>query len=220
MEPPQFADRADAGRRLAACLQAYSGRDCVILALPRGGVPIAHEISKALSLPMDLMLVRKIGAPGDPEVAIGAVADAPTPRVLMNEGLPPRFHASNSYVTQQIELLTKEIARRRRLYTESRPPIPLKGRAVLLVDDGIATGPTILVAVQALALAEPAKTVVAVPVAPAETIEKLRAQVSDVVCLLTPERFRAVGLHYADFHQVSDDEVIDIMRNAASGGFS
>lgn len=218
MERPQFADRADAGRRLAGCLQAYSGRDCVILALPRGGVPVAHEISKALSLPMDLMFVRKIGAPGDTEIAIGAVADSPTPRVLMNEGLPPRFHASNSDISQQIALLTKENARRRRLYNESRLPIPLKGRAVILVDDGIATGATILVAVQALALAEPTTIAVAVPVAPAEAIKKLRAQVSDVVCLLTPEGFRAVGLHYADFHQVSDDEVIDIMRNAASSG--
>src|SRR5688500_18109316 len=97
VEPPQFAGRADAGRRLAARLERYSGRDCVVLALPRGGVPIGHEISKALSLPMDLMFVRKIGAPGDPEVAIGAVADGPAPLVLMNEGLPPRLHASSSY---------------------------------------------------------------------------------------------------------------------------
>jgi len=213
---PEFANRAEAGRRLGARLEDFRDRDCVVLALPRGGVPVAAEIAAALSLPLDLMLVRKIGAPGNPEIAVGAIADGAAPQVLMNEGLPRRLRPSASYVSEQIELLTQEIARRRQLYTADRAPVPIKGKTVILVDDGVATGATIRVGLQALARSGAAEIVIAVPVAPAALVRQLREQAAAVQCLVAPDDFRAVGLHYVDFHQVTDDEVVSLMRKARS----
>lgn len=211
---PEFADRAEAGRRLAARLEDFRDRDCVVLALPRGGVPVAAEIAAALSLPLDLMFVRKIGAPGNPEIAVGAITDGATPQVLMNESLPARLRPSPSYVSEQINLLTLEIARRRQLYTAGRAPVPIKGKTAILVDDGVATGATIRVALQALARSGTAEIVIAVPVAPAVVVMQLREQAGAVLCLLAPERFRAVSLHYAEFQQVTDDEVVGLMQKA------
>lgn len=214
---PRFADRREAGRQLAARLLDHRDSDCVVLALPRGGVPVAFEVARALAAPLDLMFVRKIGAPGNPEVGVGAVTDGAVPQVLLNEDLPKRLRPPEKELTRQIEILRQEIARRRMLYLAGRDPVPVGGRTAILVDDGIATGATMRLAVQALARSEPSAIVVATPVAPPEVIESLRAGTDDIVCLLMPERFRAVGLHYTDFHQLGDDEVIDFMQQATTG---
>lgn len=202
----KFADRAEAGRVLAEKLRHYAGRsDVLVLALPRGGVPVGFEVARALDAPLDIFVVRKLGVPGHEEYAMGALA-AGGVRVL-NGSVIEELHISPSAVDEVIEREERELERRERLYRGERPPAAIQGRTVILVDDGLATGSTMRAAADALRNRKPARLVVAVPVAAASTCEELRAEVDETVCALTPEPFYAVGQWYHDFSQTSDDEV-------------
>jgi putative phosphoribosyl transferase len=207
-DPAVFADRTDAGRQLAGRLGDVRGRDCVVLALPRGGVPVALPVSRVLGAPLDLLFVRKIGAPHHPEFAIGAVVDGADPQVVLNDDLPAPLAAPGGYVDSQVPLLLEQISRRRQAYLGGRAPVPVQGRIVVVVDDGIATGATMLAALRGLARLDPAQVIVAVPVAAAEAVERLHGAADRILCLHMPRPFLAVGLHYADFDQVSDAEVV------------
>jgi putative phosphoribosyl transferase len=207
-----FRDRRDAGRFLARRLKRYAGRsDVVVLALPRGGVPVAYEVAKELRAPLDLFLVRKLGMPGHEEYAMGAIASGGV-RVLndriVNEGIPADVI---DRVTRQ-EL--QELERRERAYRGTRPPPEIRGRTVILVDDGLATGSTMRAAAAALRRLGPKKIVVAVPVAAPETCDELRSEVDEIVCGETPRLFQAVGLWYDDFSQTTDEEVGDLLERA------
>ena len=212
MDRDSFADRADAGRRLADALRPLLLVDPVVLALPRGGVPVAAEVARALGAPLDLLLVRKIGAPGQPELAVAAVADAPEPVLELDDETLAMSGADLRYVQAQVPAQRAEIERRRGLYLQGRAPLPLAGRTAVLVDDGIATGTTVRAALRALRQRRPARLVLAVPVAPPSEVLRLRGQVDELVCLLQPAWFGAVGAFYRDFDQTRDDEVIALMR--------
>jgi len=200
-----FGDRHEAGRRLARCLEEYRGADAVVLGLPRGGVVVGAEIAGALGLPLDVIISRKIGAPGNPEYAIGAVAE--NGEVQLNEAEIAAFGISRRYIHDQVQQELREIERRIQLYRAGRKLLDLEGRTVILVDDGIATGFTVMVAIKAVRAERPRKVVLAVPVAPPESIEELQPQVDQLVCLATPVPFLAVGRFYRRFEQVSDEEV-------------
>jgi len=202
-----FADRAEAGRVLADELKTLSLADPVVIALPRGGVPVAAEIARALGAPLDLLLVRKIGAPGQPELAIAAIVDGDPPDVVRDEELIALTGASDDYVRQCAREEQRENLRRREAYLHGRALLPLQGRTAVLVDDGIATGTTVRAALRALRRRGPKRLVLAVPVAPPETLARLQCEVDELVCPSRPLLFRAVGVHYEDFHQVDDDEV-------------
>ncbi|MES2091899.1 MAG: phosphoribosyltransferase family protein [Pseudomonadota bacterium] len=208
-----FKDRVDAGRRLADALLALDLTDPVVLALPRGGVPVAVEVARALKAPLDLLLVRKIGAPMQPELAVAAVADAPELILEVDAFTLAQCGASMAHVNSKLPQQRKEIERRRRVYLEGRPPVPVEGKTVVLVDDGMATGTTVRAAIRAVLQRKPARLVLAVPVAPAGVAAQMRSEVDDLVCLETPEYFGAVGAHYRDFDQVSDEEVVALMRS-------
>ncbi len=210
-----FANRADAGRRLATALKALELDDPVVLALPRGGVPVACEVARVLHAPLDLLLVRKIGAPWHRELAVAAVAEGDKPLVVTDQRTLGLSGASAQYVQEQAELEMQEIERRRQVYLGGRRRIPLAGRVVVLVDDGIATGTTVRVALKAIRLARPSRLVLAVPVAPPDTLEELKGEVDDLVCLMRPEFFQAVGQFYVDFRQVHDGEVIEALDAAS-----
>src|SRR5438270_10267310 len=203
-----FQDRHEAGRQLAAELTEYAGRDdVVVLALPRGGVPVAFEVAQALGAPLDVFLVRKLGVPGREELAMGAIATGGV-RVLMPDviqalGIPDRVIDAVAAREQQ------ELERRERLYRGDRPPPDVRGRTVFLVDDGLATGSTMRAAAAALRQQRPARIVVAVPVAASSTCDEFRSEVDEIVCAATPEPFYAVGMWYDDFSQTSDEEVHD-----------
>jgi predicted phosphoribosyltransferase len=208
-ETTPYRDRTEAGRVLAGALRGYAGRDdVVVLALPRGGVPVAYEVAMELGAPLDLMLVRKLGFPGREELAIGAVASGGV-RVLNPE--------TAGYLSPEvIERITgrelAELARRQRRYRGDKPLPELGGRTIILIDDGLATGSTMRAAVAALRQLGPESIVVAVPVAPPSTIEELRPVVDDIVCPRTPELFFAIGQWYLDFTQTSDEEVVELLQ--------
>lgn len=206
-----FRDRVDAGRQLARRLEAeYRDSDAVVLAIPRGGVVVGNEVAKALHLQMDLVIPRKIGAPGNPELAIGAVAPG---GAVLNEPLIQELNIPKSYIDQEINRQLAEIDRRRKLYLGDKAPIDLRGKTVIIVDDGLATGYTALAAVHAVKQQQPKKVILAVPVAPTETCENLKKQVDEIVCLETHELFFAVGQFYGVFEQTSDSEVVSILKN-------
>jgi predicted phosphoribosyltransferase len=210
-----FVDRRDAGRRLADKLTAYADRpDLVVLALPRGGVPVAAEVARALGAPLDVFVVRKLGAPGAEELAMGAVASGGV-RVL-NDDVVRGLGIASEVIDAVTAAEQRELVRRERVYRGDRPPPDVKGRTAILVDDGLATGASMLAAIAALRRLEPAHITVAVPTASRDTCEALRAHVDDVVCAITPEPFHAVGLWYEDFSQTSDDEVRGLLRAARS----
>jgi putative phosphoribosyl transferase len=188
----------------------------VVLALPRGGVPVAAEVAAALHAPLDLLLVRKIGAPGQPELAVAAVAEGPHGEVVIEPETLRMSGANLAYVEREAKEELREIARRRTAYLSVRPAVPVEGRTAVLVDDGIATGTTVRAALQALRRRRPARLVLAIPVAPPEVVAALRAEVDDLVCLSQPPFFHAVGVHYDDFHQVADEEVIRILAQPSS----
>jgi putative phosphoribosyl transferase len=217
-EDPLFADRVDAGRRLAEALAGYKDARPVVLALPRGGVPVGYRVAEALDAPLDVLLVRKIGAPGHEELGVGAVVDGTDPQTVWNEDVLQSIGASKEALegTRRREL--REIERRRAAYRGDREPEPVRDRTAIVVDDGIATGGTVRAALAALARGEPATLVLAVPVAPPETIRALKNLADDVVCLATPSTFMAIGAHYRDFAQTSDEEVTELLRKAAGFG--
>jgi len=210
-----LADRAAAGRALAQMLSALQLPNPVVLALPRGGVPVGAEIARALRTPFDLLLVRKIGAPFQPELAVAAVMDGPEPVVVVDEALCFQLDVPRSYIERQTRAELAEIERRRRAYLGERPPVALAGRSAIVVDDGIATGTTMRAAIRGLRRREPARVVLAIPVAPPDAVTLLRGEADDVVCLAQPEVFGAIGVFYADFHQLSDDEVLRAIEAAA-----
>lgn len=207
-----FHDRAEAGRQLAEKLGHLKSERPVVLALPRGGVPVALEIALALDAPLDLMLVRKVGAPHQPELAIGAVVDGHHPERFINRDLVERLALSASYIEEASQRELREIERRRELYARGRSPIEVRGRTTIVVDDGIATGATVRVALRALREAGAARVVLAVPVAPASTADELRSECDEAVFIATPEIFGAVGFYYEDFEQLSDAEVIEMLE--------
>jgi putative phosphoribosyl transferase len=213
--PAVFRDRRDAGRRLAAPLSHYADQgDVLVLALPRGGVPVAFEVARALHAPLDVFMVRKLGVPGYEELAMGAIATGGL-RVL-DEELLRMLEIPRDVVERVTANEMDELERRERQYRGDRPAPDVRGRTVILIDDGLATGSTMRAAIAALKKEGAKRIVVAVPVAPPETCEALRAQVDDVVCAVTPEPFRAVGLWYGDFSQTTDEEVRDLLARAAS----
>lgn len=203
-----FVDRADAGRQLAAALSVQATDDPVVLAVPRGGVAVAVEIARALGAKLDLLFVRKIGAPQNREVAIGAIAGSDAPQLVLNEDLVAACGASQAYIEAEATRQTAEIARQRRRYLAGRQPVDLKMRHVIVVDDGVATGATLAAALKALRRQSVASTTLAIPVAPPEALEALGGAVDRIVCLHTPRDFCAVGLCYREFPQVSDEEVV------------
>jgi putative phosphoribosyl transferase len=210
-----FRDRRDAGRRLARALAGLDLPNPVLLALPRGGVPVAVEAAGLLRAPLDLVLVRKIGAPGHQELAAGAIVDGSRPDLVRNEDVIRSYRIDESYLAAEAERQLAEIERRRRLYLGERPRVPLEGRDAVVVDDGIATGATVRAALQAVRRARPRSLVLAVPVAPPETLAELRPLCDRIVCLESPSDFNAVGQFYANFAQVEDGEVIELLRSAA-----
>jgi putative phosphoribosyl transferase len=211
-----YHDRAEAGRLLASMLEPYRAQTPVIVALPRGGVVVGAEVAESLGAPLDILLVRKIGAPTQPELAIGAVVDLGAlegPTVLLDP-IAQRVGATREYLHDAIQQEIAEIRRRESVYRGDRPPIDLAGRAVILVDDGIATGSTTRAALRAIRQAGPFRLILAVPVAPPQTLARLRQDADEVVCPLSPEEFRAVGEFYEDFTQTSDAEVIELLERA------
>jgi len=210
LKPGLFRDRREAGRLLAAKLTAYANRpDVIVLALPRGGVPVADEVARALGAPLDVFVVRKLGVPGSEELAMGAVATGDV-RVL-NDQLVNRLGIPDHLIDAVAVREGQELARRERLYRGGRPPLDVRDRTVILVDDGLATGATMHAAIAALRQLHPARIVVAVPTASPETCEEMRAEVDDVICAITPEAFQAVGRWYQDFAQTTDEEVQDLL---------
>jgi putative phosphoribosyl transferase len=209
-----FRDRAEAGRQLVPRLMVYADQSPVVLALPRGGVPVAFEVAQALRAPLDLIFVRKIGAPGHAEFGLGAVVDGAHPQVVLNEDALDHVRVPPGYIEEETQRQLKEIERRRKHYLAGRRPVDVQGRVAIVVDDGIATGSTVRAALKSLSRARPVCLVLAVPVAPADTIERLKAEADEVVCLMTPEPFYAVGEHYDDFRQTSDREVTTLLDEA------
>ena len=213
-----FRDRTEAGRELAARLNAYRDDPTgLILALPRGGVSVGYEISLALNLPMDVFITRKLGAPDNPEYAIGAVAE--TGSIHLNQQalrMMGGFSTASPYFTDMVRAQREEIKRRQGLYRHGRPLPDLKDRTVLLVDDGVATGATFLASLEALRNLRVRRLIAALPVGPSETLGEIGRQVDQLIVLAMPEPFYAVGNHYMDFRQVGDDEVVRYLEQAAT----
>lgn len=205
-----FRDRTEAGRMLAKALMRHAGRDdVVVLALPRGGAPVAFEIAKALKAPLDLFLVRKLGVPGREELAMGAVASGGV-RVL-NEDVVRWYQVSQSTIESVTKIERQELERRERVYRGGRPMPELSKKTVILVDDGLATGTSMLAAITALRSYKPAQIIVAVPTGPAEACREFQGEADAVVCATTPEPFWAIGAWYEDFRQVTDEEVQSLL---------
>jgi putative phosphoribosyl transferase len=206
-----FVNRIEAGQKLAKALDSYKNQRAVVLALPRGGVPVAAEVATALDAPLDLILVRKIGVPYQPELAMGAVVDGGEPVVVRNEDV---FRLSGVNETDFNKIRDQELAeieRRRKLYLGDRSHPQVAGRPVIIVDDGIATGATTRAALRATRMRKPSKLVLAIPVAPTSTLKELRDEADDIICLEDHEEFGAIGFFYSDFRQISDTEVIDLL---------
>lgn len=211
----RFKDRLQAGKLLAERLSSYAARpDVIVLALPRGGVPIGFEVARALGVALDVLIVRKLGMPGHEEYAMGAVASGGL--CVLQAGLGEKYGILPADIDAVKQRELAEIERREQLYRASRPVPQLHGRVVILVDDGLATGSTMLAAIQAVRQAEPAHLIVAVPVAPPETCRELGAEVDEMICLHTPTQFFSVGMWYQDFQQTTDSEVIDLLNQAES----
>jgi putative phosphoribosyl transferase len=210
----RFRDRFEAGRMLGERLHPYAGRsDMLVLALPRGGVPVGFEVARRLDAPLDVFVVRKLGKPGYEELAMGAIATGGV-RVL-NEEVVQRYNISEKDIVRTIEREERELARREQLFRGSRGPPHIEGRMVILVDDGLATGSTMRAALMALRQQGPACVVVGVPVGAPETCEEFQDEADEVICAITPEPFYAVGQWYEDFAQTSDEEVRELLERAA-----
>ena len=208
-----FVDRADAGQVLASRLSPYAKRkDVIVLALPRGGVPVAFEVARELNAPLDVFVVRKLGAPGQEELAMGAIASGDI--VVINDDVVKALAISPEAFAAAVEHERQELARREAIYRGNRPPLDVEGKTVILIDDGLATGSTMRTAVTALRNKNPARIVVAVPIGAASTCAELRSIADDCVCAIAPEHFRAVGLWYDDFAQTDDAEVCDMLSRS------
>jgi putative phosphoribosyl transferase len=206
-----FEDRREAGRQLATALTKYKDKNAIVLALPRGGVPVGYEVARALHAPLDVLLVRKIGAPGHPELGIGAVVDGANPQIVLNEDVVRVVRPSEAYIAAEAAREQGELERRRAAYRGGKPPPDISNRIVIVVDDGIATGGTARAVLKALSKSDAARIVLAMPVAPRETVALLEKEADEVVCLAMPEPFSAVGLHYRDFEQTTDEEVVELL---------
>jgi predicted phosphoribosyltransferase len=211
----RFADRTEAGRQLGRRLRDLQLDQPIIYALPRGGVPVAAEIAAALGAPLDLVLVRKIGAPNQPELALGAVVDGDAAETVLNADIIVLTGASDAFIARAQARELAEIERRRNLYLADRPRPDPSGRPAVVVDDGLATGATARAALRALRRRGPSRLVLAVPVASPEAVHALRAEADEVVALLEAEPFWGVGGFYRDFHQLTDEEVIQLLDTAA-----
>ncbi len=209
-----FKERASAGRDLANSLEKFRDQNVLVIGIPRGGVIVAAEVADALNAPLDLIITRKIGAPGNEELAIGAVAGVG--QVMLNSKLVEALNVSKDYIEERVEKAVAEIKRRRRLYLGELPSTNVGNKTVLVIDDGLATGYTALAAIEMLRTMKPQKIVLAVPVAPSETVARLTPEVDELVCLSMPREFFAVGQFYDEFHQVTDEEVIDRIKARAA----
>ena len=211
-----FSDRADAGRQLADALAEFKSASPLVLALPRGGVPVAARVARALDAPLELLLVRKIGVPRQPELAAGAVVDGTDPIVVRNEDVIRMSGMSEDEFNRTRDQELRELRRRRELYVGGRPFPDLRGRTVIVVDDGVATGATMRAALRGLRALQPRQVVLATPVGPPDTIMDLGAEADRVICLEIPEPFGSIGSFYRDFRQVEDEEVIAILAESRS----
>ncbi|HYX46035.1 MAG TPA: phosphoribosyltransferase [Sphingomicrobium sp.] len=210
-----FADRREAGRRLANSLVRFAGPETLVLALPRGGVPVGFEVAQALGAELDVLVVRKIGAPFHEELGIGAIVDGTPPKAVINEELARSVGATTEYLESQKLKQIAEIERRKRAYRGDRPNPEVPGRTVIVVDDGIATGGTVKAALRALRAQHPRRLILAVPVAPPDTLAELESECDEVVCLERPSLFYAVGSFYENFSQTEDAEVVSLLAEAA-----
>jgi len=210
-----FANRTDAGRQLAQALARYKNRGAVVLALPRGGVPVAAEVAAALNAPLDLILVRKIGVPMQPELAMGAVVDGEKPLIVRNEDVIMLAGVDDADFKAVCDAELTEIERRRQRYLGGRERIDVAGRIAIVIDDGIATGATTRAALRATRARQPKKLILAVPVAPTESLAAMQEEADEVVCLEDYESFGAIGFYYSDFRQTSDQQVIDTLARFA-----
>lgn len=208
-----FANRREAGRELARAVASLGMEDPIIFALPRGGVPLGYEVARALHAPLDILLVRKIGAPGHEEYGIGALVDGASPQVVIDENIARMVGASPQYIEREVQRQLAEVERRRAAYGSGLSHSP-QGRNVILVDDGIATGGTVRAALKALRKSGASRIVLAVPVAPKSALQELEKLSDEIVCLSTPDPFYAVGAHYSDFDQTSDTEVVSLLADA------
>jgi putative phosphoribosyl transferase len=208
-----FRDRQEAGQKLGASLDLLQLKDPIVLALPRGGVPVAAEVAKVLKAPLDLVIVRKVGAPGNPELAVAAIVDGDPPDIVLNREIVEAYALDDGALRVLIAQERPELERRRAVYRGKELPLSVAGKTVIVVDDGAATGTTMKVAIRALKRRSPRKIIVALPVAPVDTADEL-AQEADLICLNQPARFRALSYYYGNFPQLSDKEVLDIMALA------
>ncbi|MEM3539274.1 MAG: phosphoribosyltransferase [Nitrososphaerales archaeon] len=205
-----FKNRLEAGRILAEALLEYKNKNTIVLAIPRGGVVVAYEVAKALNAPLDLIIPRKIGAPDQPELAIGAITEDGT--TILNQDIIQNLKVSDEYIKAEVKRQIEEIKRRIKKYLGDKPRISIKGKIVILIDDGVATGATIRAAIASIRKREPALIVLAIPVGPKDTVRELRKYADKVICLITPEPFFAIGQFYENFDQISDEEVIQILN--------
>ncbi|WP_108460193.1 phosphoribosyltransferase [Devosia naphthalenivorans] len=209
-----FIDRHDAGRMLAEALVGKALDNPIVLALPRGGVPVAFEVARALGAEMDLLIVRKIGAPNAPEYGIGAVVGGAHPQVVLNQDAMDSVRPSPDYVWAETDRQFAEVERRREAYLGQRPPAELAGRTVIVIDDGVATGGSAKAALLGIRQSGAARIIFAVPVGPSDKIDELAQYADEVLCLYAPKHFQAVGLHYADFSQTTDEQVKHLLETA------
>ena len=209
-----FRDRQDAGEKLGTSLGPLQLQDPIVLALPRGGVPVGAEVAKILKAPLDLVIVRKVGAPGNPELAVAAIVDGDPPDVVLNREIVEAYALGNSALRVLIARERPELERRRSVYRGKGLPLSVAGKTVVIVDDGAATGTTMKVAIRALKRRSPRKIVVALPVAPPEVVDELAQEADLTICLNQPARFRALSYYYGNFPQLSDSEVLDVMASA------
>lgn len=213
-----FADRGAAGKALAEAVAQLRLTDPLVVALPRGGVPVGHEVAQRLGVPLELLIVRKLGAPGQAELAMGAIVGGMAPQAVFNPEVMEALRPSPEHVEAEIRREQAELARREAVYAADHPPLDVHGRTVVIVDDGLATGTTAEAALRGLRQAGAAKLVLAVPGGAAEAVRRLEGVADTLVCLSVPFRFEAVGQWYGDFRQVSDEEVIALLRNRKNGG--
>ncbi|MCQ4323176.1 phosphoribosyltransferase [Stutzerimonas stutzeri] len=214
-ESKLFRDRTHAGQELAEALRHLAADSPLVLALPRGGVPVAFAVARSLKAPLDLVLVRKIGAPGNEELALGAVIDGAEPKWVINQELLNQIAPPPSWFEEEMQRQLTELERRRHRYCGERPAPVLTDRCVIVIDDGIATGATVRAALKGLKQSKPSHVVLAVPVGPRDVIETLKTEVDELVCLAMPEPFIGVGCHYGNFEQTSDEQVVDLLARAA-----